>query len=122
MATLASPAAVEGQRELTLRAVILGGLLTFVFTAANVYFGLRVGLTFSTAIPAAVISMAILRTMGGSSIVENNIVQTIGSAAGAVATMVFVLPAFVIVGWWTRIPYWETMLVCATGGVLGVML
>jgi putative OPT family oligopeptide transporter len=110
------------QREMTLRALIIGGLLTFVFTAANVYFGLRVGLTFSTAIPAAVISMAILRTMGGSSIVENNIVQTIGSAAGAVATMVFVLPGLVIVGWWTRIPYWETMLVCATGGVLGVML
>ena len=108
--------------EMTLRALIIGGLLTFVFTAANVYFGLRVGLTFSTAIPAAVISMAILRTLGGSSMVENNIVQTIGSAAGAVATMVFVLPALVIVGWWTRIPYWETMLVCATGGVLGVML
>jgi putative OPT family oligopeptide transporter len=110
------------QRELTLRSLIIGGLLTFVFTAANVYFGLRVGLTFSTAIPAAVISMAILRTMGGSNMVENNIVQTIGSAAGAVATMVFVLPGLVIVGWWTRIPYWETMLVCATGGVLGVML
>ena len=110
------------QRELTLRSIILGGLLTFLFTAANVYFGLRVGLTFSTAIPAAVISMAVLRTLGGATIVENNIVQTIGSAAGAVATMVFVLPAFVIIGWWTAIPYWETMLVCATGGVLGVML
>jgi putative OPT family oligopeptide transporter len=122
MATLATPAAIEGQRELTLRAVILGGLLTFLFTAANVYFGLRVGLTFSTAIPAAVISMALLRTLGGSNMVENNIVQTIGSAAGAVATMVFVLPAFVIIGWWTAIPYWETMLVCALGGVLGVML
>ena len=109
-------------RELTLRAVVVGGLLTFLFTAANVYFGLRVGLTFSTAIPAAVISMAVLRTLGGSTIVENNIVQTIGSAAGAVATMVFVLPGFVIVGWWSKIPYWETMLVCATGGVLGVML
>lgn len=109
-------------REMTLRALVLGGLLTVVFTAANVYFGLRVGLTFSTAIPAAVISMAILRAMGGSSIVENNIVQTLGSAAGAVATMVFVLPGFVIVGWWTQIPYWETMLVCATGGILGVML
>src|SRR5690349_24945136 len=112
----------ENRRELTLRAVILGGLLTFLFTAANVYFGLRVGLTFSTAIPAAVISMALLRTLGGSNVVENNIVQTIGSAAGAVATMVFILTGFVIVGWWTRIPYWETMLVCATGGILGVML
>ena len=109
-------------KELTLRSVILGGLLTFLFTAANVYFGLRVGLTFSTAIPAAVISMAVLRTLGGATIVENNIVQTIGSAAGAVATMVFVLPAFVIIGWWSAIPYWETMMVCATGGVLGVML
>jgi len=109
-------------RELTLRAVVLGGLLTFLFTAANVYFGLRVGLTFSTAIPAAVISMAVLRVLGGATIVENNIVQTIGSAAGAVATMVFVLPAFVIVGWWSEIPYWETMWVCAIGSVLGVML
>src|SRR5258707_3684705 len=97
------------QRELSVRAVVIGGLLTFVFTAANVYFGLRVGLTFSTAIPAAVISMAVLRPFGDSTIVENNIVQTIGSAAGAVATMVFVLPGFVIVGWWQDIPYWETM-------------
>ena len=109
-------------RELTVRSIVLGGLLTFLFTAANVYFGLRVGLTFSTAIPAAVISMAVLRALGGATIVENNIVQTIGSAAGAVATMVFVLPGFVIVGWWQSIPYWETMLVCATGGILGVML
>lgn len=114
--------ATPNPRELTLRSVILGALLTFVFTAANVYFGLRVGLTFSTAIPAAVISMALLRTLGGATIVENNIVQTIGSAAGAVATMVFVLPGFVMVGWWSEIPYWETMLVCATGGILGVML
>jgi putative OPT family oligopeptide transporter len=120
MATAAAPATAK--RELTFRSIILGGLLTVLFTAANGYFGLRVGLTFSTAIPAAVISMALLRTLGGSNMVENNIVQTIGSAAGAVATMVFVLPGFVIVGWWTSIPYWETMLVCATGGVLGVML
>ena len=122
MATSAIAPPSPATRELTLRSIILGGLLTFLFTAANVYFGLRVGLTFSTAIPAAVISMALLRTLGGSTIVENNIVQTIGSAAGAVATMVFVLPGFVIVGWWSEIPYWETMLVCATGGVLGVML
>lgn len=120
MATV--PTRATGQRELTLRAIVLGSLLTLLFTAANGYFGLRVGLTFSTAIPSAVISMAVLRMLGGSNMVENNIVQTIGSAAGAVATMVFVLPAFVIVGWWTEIPYWETMLVCATGGVLGVML
>ena len=111
-----------GVRELTLRAILLGGLLTFLFTAANVYFGLRVGLTFSTAIPAAVISMAVLRLLGGSNMVENNIVQTIGSAAGAVATMIFILPGLVIVGWWNDFPYWTTMLTCATGGVLGVMM
>lgn len=109
-------------RELTPRAIVLGGLLTFLFTAANVYFGLRVGLTFSTAIPAAVISMAVLRTLGNSNMVENNIVQTIGSAAGAVATMIFILPGLVIVGWWSDFPYWTTMLTCATGGILGVML
>lgn len=116
------PDVSEKRRELTLRAIVLGAILTFLFTAANGYFGLRVGLTFSTAIPSAVIAMALLRTLGGSNMVESNIVQTIGSAAGAVATMVFVLPAFVIVGWWSEIPYWETMLVCATGGILGVML
>lgn len=109
-------------RELTLRAIVLGGALTFVFAAANVYFGLRVGLTFSTAIPAAVISMALLRTLGGSTIVENNIVQTIGSAAGAVATMIFVLPGLIIIGWWNTFPYWTTMLVCALGGTMGVLL
>lgn len=120
MATI--PQAGVNRRELTARAIVLGAVLTVLFTAANAYFGLRVGLTFSTAIPAAVISMAVLRTLGGSNMVENNIVQTIGSAAGAVATMVFVLPGLVIVGWWSEIPYWETMLVCATGGILGVML
>lgn len=109
-------------REMTLRAIVLGGALTFVFAAANVYFGLRVGLTFSTAIPAAVISMALLRSLGGSTIVENNIVQTIGSAAGAVATMIFVLPGLIIIGWWSEFPYWTTMLVCALGGTLGVLL
>lgn len=110
------------QRELTVRAVLLGGALTFVFTAANVYFGLKVGLTFSTAIPAAVISMALLRQFSGSTIVENNIVQTIGSAAGAVATMIFILPALVIIGWWSGFPYWISMLTCLVGGLLGVLL
>ena len=84
------------RRELTLRALLLGGLLTVVFTAANVYFGLRVGLTFSTALPAAVISMAVLRVFRDNSVVENNITQTLASAAGAVATMIFVLPGLVL--------------------------
>ena len=108
-------------RELTLRAVVLGGLITLVFTAANVYLGLRAGLTFATSIPAAVISMAILRMFSGSTILENNIVQTVASAAGTLAAIIFVLPGLIIVGWWTGFPYWTTVAVTAVGGILGVM-
>ena len=79
-------------RELTVRSVVLGGLITLIFTAANVYLGLKVGLTFATSIPAAVISMAILRYFRDHSILENNIVQTIASAAGTLAAIIFVLP------------------------------
>src|SRR5699024_1408837 len=79
-------------REFTLRAVVLGGIITLVFTAANVYLGLRVGLTFATSIPAAVISMAILRNFQDHTIQENNIVQTIASAAGTLSAIIFVLP------------------------------
>ena len=68
--------------ELTLRGIVLGGLITLLFTAANVYLGLKVGLTFATSIPAAVISMAVLRGFKDSTILENNIVQTVASAAG----------------------------------------
>lgn len=108
------------RNEITLRGLILGGLLTFVFTAANVYLGLKVGLTFASAIPAAVISMALLRAFPTSTIWENMTVQTVASAAGAVATMIFVLPTFVMVGWWTSFPFWQSFLICALGGVLGV--
>ncbi|MDP9852170.1 putative OPT family oligopeptide transporter [Corynebacterium lowii] len=108
-------------RELTMRAVILGGLITLVFTAANVYLGLKVGLTFATSIPAAVISMAVLRRFRHHTVVENNIVQTIASAAGTLSAIIFVLPGLVMVGWWQGFPYWTTLLVCMIGGVLGVM-
>ena len=107
-------------RELTLRAVILGGIITLVFTAANVYLGLKVGLTFATSIPAAVISMAILRRFANHSITENNIVQTIASAAGTLSAIIFVLPGLVMIGFWTGFPYWTTAFVCAIGGILGV--
>lgn len=110
-----------GLRELTLRGIILGGLITLLFTAANVYLGLKVGLTFATSIPAAVISMALLRFLPGSTILENNIVQTIASAAGTLAAIIFVLPGLVIVGWWQGFPYWTTAAVCFIGGTLGVM-
>src|SRR3954469_19164659 len=114
-------AAGKPRVELTLRGVILGVLITFVFTAANVFLGLKVALTFATSIPAAVISMALLRAFRNSTIVENNIVQTVASAAGAMASVVFVLPGLVIVGAWTGFPFWTTFAICAVGGVLGVM-
>ena len=91
--------------ELTLRGVILGALITILFTAANVYLGLKIGLTFATSIPAAVISMAILRFFKDANILENNIVQTIASAAGTLAAIVFVLPGLIMVGWWSGFPY-----------------
>lgn len=108
-------------RELTLRGVVLGAILTVVFTAANVYLGLRIGLTFATSIPAAVISMAVLRAFSGTTIQENNIVQTIASSAGTLSAIVFVLPGLIMVGWWASFPYWESVAVIAVGGVLGVM-
>jgi putative OPT family oligopeptide transporter len=107
--------------ELTVRGVILGILITVVFTAANVFFGLKAGITFSTSIPAAVISMAILRGFPGSTVQENNIVQTVASSAGTLSSLIFVLPGLVIVGWWTGFPYWTSALVCGLGGVLGVL-
>lgn len=108
-------------REFTLRAVILGGLITLVFTAANVYLGLKVGLTFATSIPAAVISMAVLRRFADHTVIENNIVQTIASAAGTLSAIIFVLPGLVMIGWWSGFPYWTTVAVVAIGGLLGVM-
>ena len=108
-------------RELTLRGIVLGGLITLLFTAANVYLGLKVGITFATSIPAAVISMAVLRLVPGSTILENNIVQTIASAAGTLAAIIFVLPGLIMIGWWQGFPYWTTVAVCAIGGTLGVM-
>ncbi len=107
--------------EFTLRGMVIGVLITLVFTAANVYFGLKAGITFSTSIPAAVISMGILRALRGATLQENNIVQTVASAAGTLSSIIFVLPGLVIVGWWTGFPFWMSFLVCATGGILGVM-
>jgi putative OPT family oligopeptide transporter len=108
-------------KELTIRGLILGALITTIFTAANVYLGLKVGLTFASSIPAAVISMAILSVVKDSSILENNIVQTVASAAGTLSAIIFVLPGLVIVGWWTGFPFWQSFLICVSGGVLGVL-
>jgi putative OPT family oligopeptide transporter len=107
--------------ELTYRGIILGAVITVLFTAANVYLGLKVGLTFATSLPAAVISMAILRFFRNSTIWENNIVQTIASAAGTLSSIVFVLPGLVMIGYWTGFPFWQSFGICAIGGILGVM-
>jgi putative OPT family oligopeptide transporter len=116
------PEQIEPNRiELTVRGVILGVLITLVFTAANVYLGLRVGLTFASSIPAAVISMAVLKAFKSSTIWENNIVQTVASAAGTLSSIIFVLPGLVMVGWWTGFPFWMSFGICVVGGVLGVM-
>jgi putative OPT family oligopeptide transporter len=112
---------MKAQRELTVRGLILGVLITLVFTAANVFFGLKAGITFATSIPAAVISMAILRGFKDMTIQENNIVQTVASAAGTLSAIIFVLPGLVIIGWWSGFPYWTSALICALGGILGVM-
>src|SRR4026208_2380185 len=106
-------------KELTIRGLILGVLLTTAFTPATVYLGLKVGLTFASSIPAAVISMALLSMVRDSSILENNIVQTVASAAGTLSAIIFVLPGLVIVGWWTGFPFWQSFLICVSGGILG---
>ena len=111
----------ELRAELTVRGLILGVLITLVFTAANVYFGLKAGLTFATSIPAAVISMAVLRSVRGATIQENNIVQTVASAAGTLSSIIFVLPGMVMIGWWSGFPYWVSCAICVFGGILGVM-
>ncbi|MBD8641286.1 oligopeptide transporter, OPT family [Sphingomonas sp. CFBP 13733] len=108
-------------RELTFRGVVLGAIITLLFTAANVYLGLKIGLTFATSIPAAVISMAVLRLFKDSTILENNIVQTIASAAGTLAAIIFVLPGLVMIGWWQGFPFFTTAAITMFGGVLGVL-
>ncbi|PYK08548.1 MAG: oligopeptide transporter, OPT family [Verrucomicrobia bacterium] len=109
------------RKELTIRGLIIGIVITLVFTAANVYFGLKAGLTFSTSIPAAVISMAILRGFRDATVQENNIVQTVASAAGTLSSIIFVLPGLIMIGYWTDFPFWISFWICALGGILGVM-
>ncbi|MFY2059124.1 OPT family oligopeptide transporter [Achromobacter xylosoxidans] len=107
--------------ELTFRGVLLGAVITIIFTASNVFLGLKVGLTFSSAIPAAVISMSVLRLFKDANILENNMVQTQASAAGTLSAIIFILPALVMMGHWQGFPFWQTLGICAAGGMLGVM-
>ncbi len=107
--------------ELTVRGMLLGAILTVIFTASNVYLGLKVGLTFSSAIPAAVISMAVLKMAKDSNILENNMVQTQASAAGTLSAIIFIIPGMLMIGYWQGFEFWQTLLVSACGGCLGVL-
>lgn len=107
--------------ELTVRGMLLGAVLTIIFTASNVYLGLKVGLTFSSAIPAAVISMAVLKMAKDSNILENNMVQTQASAAGTLSAIIFIIPGMLMIGYWQGFEFWQTLLVSACGGCLGVL-
>lgn len=109
------------EKELTLRGMIIGALITAIFTTSNIYLGLKVGLTFSTAIPAVVISMVILRMFSGANILEYNMVQTQASAAGTLSSIIFVLPGLLMIGYWHSFHFWQTLLVCVSGGMLGVI-
>lgn len=111
----------ENLKELTVRGIILGALIMVIFTASNVYLGLKVGVTFASSIPAAVISMAVLKFFKDSSILENNMVQTQASSAGTLSSVIFVLPGLLMMGYWQDFPFWQTMLICAAGGTLGVL-
>ena len=108
-------------KELSLRALILGAVIAIVFTAANVYLGLRVGITIASSIPAAVISMGIFRLFNTGTIRENNIVQTVASAGGTLSAIIFVLPGLVMIGYWRGFDFLTTFLICALGGTLGVL-
>jgi len=109
-------------RQLTFRAVILAVVLAVILSAANAYLGLFAGLTIATAIPAAVVSMGVLRLLGGGSILENNIVQTGASAGSSIAAgVIFTIPALVIMGYWPDFKYWWVLGIAGLGGLLGVL-
>ena len=107
--------------ELTVRALILGALLGLVFAASSVYLALKIGLTVSASIPIAVLSVAFFRTLGRSTILENNIVQTTGSAGESIAAgIVFTLPAILLMGY--DLSVGKVAVVAVVGGVMGILL
>ncbi len=109
------------ERELSFRAVVLGALLSALLSAANAYLGLFAGMTVSASIPAAVVSMGLLRAVRGS-LLENNIVQTAASAGESVAAgAIFTLPALVLLGAWHEFDYLWTVVLVGSGGLLGVV-
>src|SRR5271168_5317200 len=112
----------ESVAEFSLRAVILGSLFGILFGAVSVYVGLRAGLTVSASIPIAVLSISILRAFGRSTILENNIVQTTGSAGeSAAAGVIFSMPALIFLGFSLNAEYWRIFFLALMGGWLGVL-
>lgn len=107
--------------ELTLRGFLLGAFITIIFTAANIYLGLKIGLTFASSIPAAIISMSLFRILGKSALLENNIVQTQASSAGTLSCIYVALPSLIMMGWWEDFPYVSCVLVTLAGGMTGVL-
>src|SRR3546814_170782 len=109
-------------RQLTFRAVLLAVILAMVLAAANAYLGLFAGLTIATAVPAAVVSMGVLRLLGGGTILENNIVQTGASAGSSIAAgVIFTIPALIILGYWQDFRYSWVLAIAGLGGLLGVL-
>lgn len=109
-------------RQMSARAVILAIVLAVILAAANAYLGLFAGLTVATAIPAAVVSMGVLRLLGGGTILENNIVQTGASAGSSIAAgVIFTMPALVILGYWDDFRYSWVLAIAGLGGLLGVL-
>jgi len=114
--------AERGIPQLTFRAVVLAIVLAVVLAAANAYLGLFAGMTIATAIPAAVVSMGVLRLLGGGTILENNIVQTGASAGSSIAAgVIFTIPALIIMGYWPEFDYWWVVGIAGLGGLLGVL-
>jgi len=112
---------IPAPRQLTVRAVALAIILAMILAAANTYLGLFAGLTIASAIPAAVVSMAVLRVLGGGTILENNIVQTGASAGSSIASgVIFTIPALVILGHWVDFQYLWVLAIAGLGGILGV--
>jgi putative OPT family oligopeptide transporter len=112
----------EATPQLSVRAIVLSALLAAILAAANAYLGLFAGLTIATAIPAAVVSMAVLRLLGGGTILENNIVQTGASAGSSIAAgVIFTIPALIILGYWQDFRYSWVFAIAGLGGLLGVL-
>ena len=114
--------AEEKWPEITLKVIVLSILLALILAAANAYLALKIGILTSASIPAAILSMEILRCFKQSNILENNLVQTAASAGEAIAGgVVYTLPALLIIGYWTHFNYWQTMIIALLGGLLGVL-